>query len=99
MKKHEVEKWGELLTFIKKSMSEGKTNHDEILINIYHFLEQTKMDLQKEVSKDQEPPKDGLEEFTNKFSSNQIVPEKKEEKIEESAEKSFNELSSMSYKD
>ena len=36
-----------LLTFIKKSMSEGKANHDEILINIYHFLEQTKIDLQK----------------------------------------------------
>jgi len=28
-------------------MSEGKANHDEILINIYHFLEQTKIDLQK----------------------------------------------------
>ncbi len=65
LKKHEVEKWGELLNFIKKSMSEGKADHDEILTNIYQFLEQTKIDLQKEVSKDH--PKDNLEEFTNKF--------------------------------
>jgi uncharacterized protein YuzB (UPF0349 family) len=44
---HEVEKWGELLVFIRQSMKEGKTNHDEILQNIYNFLEQSKIDLQK----------------------------------------------------
>ena len=54
-------------------MSEGKTNHDEILTNIYQFLEQTKIDLQKEGRKAPEKSKDTLEEFTNKFSSNQLA--------------------------
>lgn len=49
LKKHEVERWGELLTFIKESMREGKVNHDEILQDIYQFLEQTKSNLQNEI--------------------------------------------------
>jgi hypothetical protein len=33
-------------------MKEGKTNHDEILQNIYNFLEQSKIDLQNDLTKE-----------------------------------------------
>lgn len=32
-------------------MNEGKVNHDQILLDIYQFLQQTKMDLQKQINK------------------------------------------------
>ena len=46
MKKHEVEKWGELLGYIRDSLSKGTMDTDDILINVYSFLEKTKEDLQ-----------------------------------------------------
>jgi hypothetical protein len=46
LKKHEVEKWGELLGYIRDSLSKGTMDTDDILINVYSFLEKTKEDLQ-----------------------------------------------------
>jgi hypothetical protein len=83
-----VEKWGELLTFIKESMKSGKTNHDEILEDIYSFLEQSKMDLQKDIVKSPQKNKEELEDFTNQFPSNQLG-NKGSVEISQLAQKSF----------
>lgn len=41
------------------------------------------MDLQKDGSKESSNSKDVLEEFTNKFDSNQLASHKKEEDVEQ----------------
>jgi hypothetical protein len=46
LKKHEIEKWGNLLDYIKSNMN-SETNTQEVLEQVYQYLSQAKIDLIK----------------------------------------------------